>query len=644
MTHIAFVMPDPEMVDTVHRAWALHERIFGKSEDLSYSVDFAVEPDEVLSRHFDADVIVCRGGTAAALKEHHCLIPVVEVPITSADMGFSIRRALKENGSLPIGVVGTINTIRAAYFIKKNFPVSVKPFPTSSVHISDLVAGMERAVADGCGLILSGHSTCNYCADHGIPAGLIYSSVESVFLAITEAKRCALVAHQEQENSLIFRGIVENVFDGVIAVDGDNRIRTFNPAAERLLGRTAKDCVGHSVAQALPESRLTAILSGDKSCTNEIIRVGNVNLVVNCMQMTQGDRRLGTLTTFQAAGTYADVEGRLRERLRASGHTAKYRFSGILGESPEILSAIRRAQRFARVDSNVLLLGESGTGKELFAQSIHNDSNRAGRAFVAVNCATIPENLMESELFGYEEGAFTGASRKGKEGLFEAAHEGTIFLDEISEMPLHMQSRLLRVIQEREVRRVGGSRVIPIDVRIICATNRNLPQMIAEGKFREDLYYRLNVLSVTLPPVRERGKDAALIMRHYLAYYAHKFGKGEITLSEEAAALASRYTWPGNIRELRNICEQLAVLCEEDEITAADLSAALPAGRADAAAGRPEGTRPLPEKAAADSLRDMERERIREVVSRTASRQEAAELLGISRATLWRRCRELGIG
>ena len=636
MTHIAFIVPDHSLVKVVHDAWALHEKLFGKNPELRYTVDCEIQPDVIVSRHYDADVIVSRGGTAASLKTRNVLTPVVEIPITSSDMAASIRHAMARHGQLPVGVVGTINTIRSVYFMKQEFPVPVKPYRTASVNIRDLIDGMERAVADGCKLILAGHRTCDYCEQHGIPAGLIRSSVESVFMAIIEAMRCAGVSQVEKQNSLISRTAVDHMFEGIIVVDKDNMIRTLNPAAAELLGRKSQDFVGQPIRIALPEGRLSAILTGNQNYTNEIVRIGGNSCVLNCMIMKHDGKRLGTLVAFQAAQIITNAESRLRDRLRTNGHQAHYHFEDILGESKAIHTAINQARRFARVDSNILLMGETGTGKELFAQSIHNESDRAHGPFVAVNCAAIPENLMESELFGYEGGAFTGASKSGKEGLFEMAHEGTIFLDEVSEIPLTLQSRLLRVIQEREVRRIGANRVIPIDVRIICATNRDLLDMIRQGRFREDLYYRLKVLSVQLPPLRERDGDMALIMQHYLTYYARKFGKGQITLSPEAASRIAEYGWPGNIREIRNISEQLAVLCESDRITGADVAAVLPIEQT--------VRKPFVLMESGDpSLSNLQKRQISEVLSRAKSRKEAAEMLGISKTTLWRKCKELGL-
>lgn len=636
MTHIAFVMPDPAMAKVVHDAWALHERIFGKSRDLRYTVDCEIQPDVIVSRHYNADVIVSRGGTAASLKERNFLMPVVEIPVTSGDIVNSIRKAFERHGEMPIGVVGTVNTIRGVHFMQQEFSVPVKAYSTTSVNMRDLIDGMERAVSDGCKLILAGHNTCYYCEEHGIPAGLIYSSVESVFLAITEAKRCANVSQVERQNSMIFRGVIDHVLEGIIAVDKDNMIRTFNPVAAQLLGRKDQDCIGQPVHLALPEGRLSAILSGNQNYTNEIVRINGTNCVLNSIPMTHDGQRQGTLVTFQAGQAITNAESRLRDRLRVSGHLARYHFDDILGESASIRTAIHQARRFAHVDSNILLMGETGTGKELFAQSIHNESERATGPFVAVNCAAIPENLMESELFGYESGAFTGASKTGKPGLFEAAHEGTIFLDEVSEIPLSMQNRLLRVIQEREVRRIGANRVIPVQVRIICATNRDLLDMIRQGRFREDLYYRLKVLSVQLPPLRNRDGDLALIMQHYLTYYARKFGKGQITLTSEAASRITEYSWFGNIREIRNVSEQLAVLCENDIITANDIAAVLPIDQNIVKSF-------VPQEDEYPTLSNLQRRQIMDAISRASSRKEAAEMLGISKTTLWRKCKELGL-
>nr|WP_274608171.1 sigma 54-interacting transcriptional regulator [Peribacillus sp. TH27] len=256
---------------------------------------------------------------------------------------------------------------------------------------------------------------------------------------------------------------------------------------------------------------------------------------------------------------------KLRLKIKESGHIAKYKFNDIISKSSKIEQVKKQAKKMALSDSNVLIIGESGTGKELFANSIHNYSSRNPFPFVAVNCSALPDNLLESELFGYEEGAFTGAKRGGKKGLFEQAHRGTIFLDEIGDISSNLQSRLLRVLQQKEVLRVGGTKVIPVDVRVIAATNKDLFHLVQERQFRDDLYYRLKVLQLNIPPLRERVEDIFPLIKHFM------FKKRtQLTFSSEAQYCLESYNWPGNIRELENMVECLGIMAD-GEIIETDL-------------------------------------------------------------------------
>jgi len=256
---------------------------------------------------------------------------------------------------------------------------------------------------------------------------------------------------------------------------------------------------------------------------------------------------------------------KLRTQLLNKGHKAKYTFESIIGNSSIIDITKNMAMRMAKSDSSILITGESGVGKELFAQAIHNASSRKKYQFVAINCAAIPDTLLESELFGYEEGAFTGAKKGGKMGMFEIAHNGTLFLDEIGEMPPQLQSKLLRVIQEREVMRIGGESIIHVDIRIIAATNKNLKQLSKEGKFRSDLYYRLNVLPLNIPPLRIREHDILVLFEHIKERTGATY-----ELSNSSKEFLLRYNWEGNLRELQNCIEYLAYL-EKDLIELEDL-------------------------------------------------------------------------
>ncbi|MGI6211922.1 MAG: sigma-54 interaction domain-containing protein [Anaerovoracaceae bacterium] len=330
------------------------------------------------------------------------------------------------------------------------------------------------------------------------------------------------------------------------------------------------------------------------------------------------------------------------------GFRAKYDFDSIIAESEIMKNRIRQAAIFAESPLNLHIYGESGVGKELFAQAIHNASRYRKGPFVALNCASFPEGLIESELFGYVGGAFTGASKKGQVSKFELADGGTLFLDEIGEMPLQFQAKLLRVLETGTVTRIGSSTAIPFNTRILSATNRDLKQMVAEGRFRQDLYYRLEVLSVEIPPLRERGRDVVLIADHFLKTAAEQSGEEKKSLSKEAEDVLMEYRWPGNVRELRNIIERISVLMKGRVIRAEDVQAVLNARGAESAGGYRQGSFSGPVEEMQDLPPEEQIGRDRETVRQAqvrllrdalrlsgGSKSGAAELLGISRKTLY---------
>jgi two-component system response regulator HydG len=291
-------------------------------------------------------------------------------------------------------------------------------------------------------------------------------------------------------------------------------------------------------------------------------------------------------------------------------------------------------QQVAATDAAVLILGESGTGKELVAHAIHDGSRRADRPLVKVSCAALPEGLLESELFGHERGAFTGA-RDRRKGRFELAHGGTLFLDEVGDMSSETQAKLLRVLQEQEFERVGGTETIRVDVRLITATNRELEDLVAEGTFREDLYYRLNVVRIRVPPLCERLEDVPILLAHFLRTFAERWGKAVPEVTPEALSLLCRYAWPGNVRELQHVVESLLVFAKGDPVAAGDLP---PAVRGDVRASE-SGDRPP-----RATLRDLERQAIAGTLVATAgNKRKAAEILGIGLKTLYRKIHEFGL-
>ncbi|MEG2784860.1 MAG: sigma 54-interacting transcriptional regulator [Anaerovoracaceae bacterium] len=334
--------------------------------------------------------------------------------------------------------------------------------------------------------------------------------------------------------------------EGIIITDFVGRIYLTNDKALELMADRTKVLMGFNIEEVLPE--IDVRRSGER-----LIKEKTVNLVASSVEIKVGDETAGYIISLVNFEEAEEKQHGMRSKLSETNNIARYTFDDIVGKSALIKKTIEDAKKIAKSDASVMIIGESGTGKEMFAQSIHNASSRFKYNFVAVNCAAIPDNLLESEMFGYEEGSFTGARKGGKIGYFELAHKGTIFLDEIGEMPLQLQSKLLRVLEEKKVMRVGSNRNIDVDVRIIAATNKDLYDMVQRGTFREDLYYRLNVLPLEIPELRARKGDILIVFD----YFMEKM-KNKITLTEEAKKTLENHLWRGNVRELRNVVEFIA--------------------------------------------------------------------------------------
>ena len=349
--------------------------------------------------------------------------------------------------------------------------------------------------------------------------------------------------------------LTQNIDAGVIGISNDGNVFLYNENAKEIVNKDTKHVLNKKGIELFPEIPFAYTIEKLKPVEEKIIKINGYDVVVSVNPLLHSRKMYGAVAIIRR---YSDLEKKeyiLRKKLIGKGYTAKYNFEDIFGESDLITETKNIAGRMSKSNSSILITGETGTGKELFAQAIHNNSLRKKFQFVPVNCGAFPESLLESELFGYEEGAFTGARKGGKPGLFELAHKGTLFLDEITEMPMSLQVKLLRVLQEREVVRLGGDRIIDVDIRIIAATNKNIKEMVENGEFREDLYYRLNVLPLKIPPLRSRREDILGLVN-----YLKRSFKSDFVLTDNAKNFMYNYNWKGNVRELRNCVEYLVNL------------------------------------------------------------------------------------
>ena len=513
----------------------------------------------------NVDVIISRGGTARLIVQANIRIPVVEIPVTAEDLVFMMREAKRMTGLVRPRILMVVftNWLRDALTVAEIMGVELTVFPrqseTDTPSIMSKISRLDPAAFD---IVIAGKKTLVTAAKYGFKT--LNPSTGSLALksAILEAQRVALARKIEKEHAQRFSALVQYSSEGIISVDQDRIIQVLNPAAERFLNCHALELIGQRIDACLHFVNVDACLANGEESIGQTVRWGKVWLSFNIAPIRVDAHVSGALITFQDVTRIQEMEARFRNEVLAKKFVAGYTFDDIAGRSPRMDEARRIAREMAAVNATVLISGESGTGKELFAQSIHNASRRKNGPFVAVNCAALPANLLESELFGYVEGAFTGATKRGKPGLFEMAHRGTIFLDEISEMDKYGQSRLLRVLQEKQVMRLGDDKNIPVDVRIVAATNRNLSALIDEGQFRQDLYYRLKVLTLKLPPLRDRIGDIELLADSFVKKYNQLHGR-HLQLTVEAYAHLAKGRWTGNIRELMFFIERLTVIAKE---------------------------------------------------------------------------------
>lgn len=447
--------------------------------------------------------------------------------------------------------------------------------------------------------------------------------------------------------------VVENLQDAIAVVNKQGIIQLMNKAYGEFLNIDTSTVVGKHVRDVIPNTRLHLVVQEGKAEVTEIQKIQDNNCIVTRIPIIKDGEIIGAIGHLifkdvkdlrTLAGRISKLESELeyyKEEL-CKAYGGKYTFDNIVGNSDKMKWLREIAAKAAKGTSTVLILGESGTGKELFAHAVHNASRRGEGPFIKVNCAALPENLLEAELFGYEEGAFTGARKGGKPGKFELANGGTIFLDEIGEMSLAMQVKLLRVLQERELERLGGTKTTKLDIRVIAATNRDLETMIEENRFRQDLYYRLNIFTINIPPLRERLEDIPLLCKILLKKINSQVEHQVEGVIPEAMALLLQYNWPGNVRELENILERTVNLMDDEtQIKPKHLPPMIKKG---SKGGEPQVIEESPNDLA-DIKEDAEKQAIlRALTATSGNKSKAAKMLGIHRSGFYQKLQKYNIG
>ncbi len=588
------------------------------------------------------DVIIARGHTGDLIRAN-ADIPVIVIENTNFDLATALHSASKNGGKIgfldykrdkktyDLDIVCSLLNLEVLHFTFSKL--------SETEHI--VAAAKEAGVS-----VLVGTGSCvvKQAEEIGIVGILLRTSHDDFVEALKRARMAFEIKKKEIEKARWLKTVFDNFYQGIMSVAEDGTVSVFNQAMAEILGIKEHEVLHRKIEDiARIYTPICSVYGDGHEIIGDVMEIDEAQVAVNRFALKSEEGFHGLLINVQKTKQIQELEGRVRKNLYAKGLVAKAHFTDIVGTSSGITELRDQAVKFACSKAHILICGESGTGKELFAQSIHNTSDCSKGPFLAVNCASLPDNLLESELFGYEEGAFTGARRGGKPGLFEIAHGGTLFLDEIGEMSVALQSRLLRVIQEREVLRLGGDRVIPVDVRIICATNRDLIQRIKMGAFREDLYYRINVLRLTIPPLRERPDDIPHIAGKLIRKHARKNGK-RIELPDELLEVLKGYAWPGNVRELEAFLERFVVLVDEkgdEQEIFRQMERQLGARDSGVPKGKLAQTTECIQ-VNIGTMNEIELQVMNQLNQRlNGDKDGVAKILGVSRTTVWRRFKDI---
>ena len=539
-----------------------YEEAIAKAHDprVHFTTSFMYGTDaRNLSRASDYDIIVVRGMTSRALSEKYPETTIVDIKMDAFDVSSALLEAKKKfPGIRKIGLILPSSSICSASILTELLGIEVVMREVRGEE--HMESTLREMVKEGCEVFIGGLTLKRVSEKMGLEYVHIKTGPSAIDSSIKDAITAAHILDRERSRLGLMKSLVNNTPDSLLIIDDKGKITAANHAASSFFRRP--DLVGMDAKELFP-------LEIYSVCDDvEVVQtIGDQTVLITEHPVhIEGEKR-ATYLSLMLVEDIRRTEKKIRSKLQEKGLTAKYSFSDIVTEQVEMKQLVAKALRYAHVEGNVLLTGETGTGKELFVQSMHNASPRRDKPFVAVNCAALSEQLLESELFGYTEGSFTGAQKGGKTGLFELAQGGTIFLDEIGEMPIRFQAKLLRVIQEREIRKIGGDEFIPVDVRIMSATNQNIPDLIEKGLFRRDLYYRINLLTLHIPPLRERLDDIPAIFKRFVERKSKALNIVPPMVEKDALECLKGYSWPGNIRELRNVAERAVIFSSSNCIT-----------------------------------------------------------------------------
>ncbi len=592
---------------------------------------YAQALEEALKMETDGvEGIISRGATCDYIRRN-CTLPIIHCNFSDMDLLHALVKAREFDGR--IGLVTHSSYERIVGIFEKSLGIQLVPFFNYKTRQENLEA-VEQLKANGIRVIVGGSVTVKIAEDLGMKSVLVQTSPEALEQTIDEAVRVVEIVRKERAQMELIGQIINHVSDAIVLLDSAGNIILTNPGADELLGK-----VSNGSKSFFSIAKNKTLLDGIKRGSFQrglLVTLGESSYMCRHQPIQLDKDSDKTVLFLQDTSRIQTMESQIRTHLHNKGHQARYTIDMFVGKSRNASNCREMARRYAKYDSTVLITGESGTGKEVLAQSIHNLSDRNKGPFVAINCSALAMNLLESELFGYDEGAFTGAKKGGQPGLFEVAHGGTIFLDEIGSITPEIQNNLLRVIQEKEIRRLGSNKVIPVDVRILAATNSDLRAKVRSGKFRLDLFYRLCVLDILMPPLRERKGDIPLIARELCPRYNMNFS----LIPETAINKMIDYDWPGNVRELQNFIEKASLLANHippEEL----LESFISQGKnihSEPLPGQDENTVSIKK----DTLANMEMEIIQKRYKECGyNKTLLADVLNISRVTVWNKLNQL---